>query len=166
MNSLWLQFRSNAPGLPGPFLQEHRDAYQICHGARQMAMTIGLPARRSPSPCKATPLVDDAQHGIWLRRLDHSTVIADCDLHLDMGPGRVRAGPQPGHLKLHQLGDLFTYSLADVAGRLYGEILFPLSCVAICKRCRLGKVPCPSRGILQSVLGGVIEAGQQHSGQF
>ena len=128
MNSLWLQIRSNAPGLSGAFLQEHRNAYQVCYGARQMAMTIGVSAERPPI-CNATPLVDDAKCGVWLRRVDQSTVIADYDIHLDENPGRARAGPQPGHLNLHHLKGRPTHSPAHVAGQLYSEVLFPISCV-------------------------------------
>jgi hypothetical protein len=139
MNSLWLQIRSNAPGLPGPFLQEYRNAYQVCYGAGQLAITIGASAGRSPIH-NATPLVDDARYGIWLRRISYSTVIADCDLHLDINPDRVRAGPQPGHLSLHQLKGLPTHSPVHIAGRLYAEALFPISCVVVLSVDGLGGV--------------------------
>ncbi len=139
MNSLWLQIRSNAPGLPGPFLQEHRNAYQVCYGAWQMAVTIGVSAERPPI-CNATPLVDDAQCGIWLRRADESTVIADCDIHLNKNLGRVRAGPQPGHLNLYQLNGQPPHSPADVASQLYAGVLFPISCVILLSVDGLGGV--------------------------
>lgn len=129
MKPLWLQVRSGAARLSGPFLQENRGLYQIYPGAQQMVMVVGALADSSGRPDKV--LLGDAQYGVWLNKLDDSTVLAHCTLHLGRTFERIRAGPTPGHLAVHQLQGLSQRPPVEIINRLYGEVLFPLSSVVL-----------------------------------
>ena len=128
MNSTWLQIRSNAADLPGPFLQEYRNLYQEHRGVYRMVVEIEAHEKRDKD---VIPLGDNARYGIRLKRLDNSTVIADCNIHISHSPERIRGGPIPGYLTLHQLYSLSKQTPIQIANRLYGEVIFPLSSIII-----------------------------------
>lgn len=91
----WLELRSGAPGLDGPFLLEHPQAYQVLDEQTERPDVFlaigGKTKRRFLQRLRAGP---SAEHdGVVLEELLSSTVLLDCELH-DATLPRIKAGPR------------------------------------------------------------------------
>lgn len=137
-SSCWLELRSNAPGLEGPYLQEYNAPYQhlnqIGDRVPQLVVVVGgcRKRQRLHAEFPATPSNDEAVGTICLRPMVVGGVImlADCELHLRHELPRIHGDPCPGQHTLHQLHGTFS-STTLTAYRLYCDILAPFSRVVV-----------------------------------
>jgi len=99
-----LQLKSNAPGLPGPYIQENLGPYRILDEAKlddcTVVLAIGGRAKRRLVPLGMAP--QDA-YAVSLRKLGGRILVLDCEMHLQPGTKipRIIGGPQPGHYTYH-----------------------------------------------------------------
>lgn len=130
---IWLDLRSGAPGLEGPFLLEYNAPYryfdELAHQRPRVILAIGgqLKRKRLAEQLSIKTHVDEFGT-ICLRPLPkiQDAVLIDCELHLREDPPRVLGGPCPGHYKIHCLDQ--SRSVAPViARRLYCDILAQFS---------------------------------------
>ena len=100
MSCHFLQLRSSAPGLPGPYLLENHAVYQYLRdlGATQLSiiMAIGGAKKRQWLADYALLAVDyeENEHSIAFACLQDDVLLLDCELHLqiDQALPRLKAG--------------------------------------------------------------------------
>lgn len=129
--TIWLDLKSGAPGLPGPYLQEFNAAYRhldaLAETPPRLILAIGGRVKRERLAAISTQPYDEVQRGkICLRSLSQSRglVAIDAELHLKKELPRILGGPCPGNYTNHCLGSGLS-TPSRIASRLYGEILAP-----------------------------------------
>lgn len=134
-SSVWLDLKSTAPGLPGPYLQEFNAAYRHLEDSSlacsKLIIIIGGDTKRRTLATSFS--VNSQENVISLSLLDypHALVAIDCELHLKKDLlSRIQGGPCPGHYRHHLLTDNIT-SPSEIAIRLYGEVLIQFCSVAV-----------------------------------
>ncbi|KAI1181594.1 hypothetical protein F5B17DRAFT_264505 [Nemania serpens] len=106
----WLELRSGAPGLSGPFLLENLSAlqcfdYDNMNCRPSLIITIG----HHHKSCFLEDVFHVYSHGtldtIQIQSLPAADgcILLDCQLHQQNAFQRVKAGPQPANLILHEL---------------------------------------------------------------
>lgn len=137
-NYTWLQLRSGAPGLGGPFLREKHSPYELLDRLDtqhlQLITAIGdqqknrflekhLSIRATPPKFKDIKLRSLA--------LDHICLVADCELHLCRNLMRVKARPRAGDHTIHEIRGASTSSIDQIAYALYHEVLMPFASLVL-----------------------------------
>lgn len=109
----WLELRSGAPGLDGPFLLEHPIAYQVLDEQTErpdVFLAIGSKIkRRFLRRLRSGPSIK--HNGVTLEELLSSTVLLDCELQ-DASLPRIKAGPHIESCLQHHLS---TATISDIS---------------------------------------------------
>ncbi|KAH6646832.1 hypothetical protein BKA67DRAFT_595054 [Truncatella angustata] len=109
----WLELRSGAPGLDGPFLLERRLGYQIFdERAEQPDVFLaigGKTKRRFLRRLRAGPSVK--HNGVIIEEILSSTILLDCELHDSTLP-RIKAEPYIESCPRHHL---LTTTISDIS---------------------------------------------------
>ncbi len=132
----WLELRSGARGLGGPFLQEHLSALQCVdrymHCRPSLIIAIGHHQ-------KSRFLEDilhihsyDVSDAIRIRPLPaaDACILLDCQLHRQTRFQRVKGGPQPANLVLHELRNQ-PENAEEIAYALYHQVFSPFAALAL-----------------------------------
>ncbi|KAI1181804.1 hypothetical protein F5B17DRAFT_436343 [Nemania serpens] len=133
---IWLGLRSGAPGLGGPFLLEHLSAWQRvdCYKNCRPSLVIAIGYHH-----KSRFLEDmfsfqsyGALGTIQIQSLPAADrcILLDCQLHQQIGFQRVKAGPQPANLVLHELKNQ-PENAEKIAYALYRQVLSPFLDLAL-----------------------------------
>ncbi|KAJ6440926.1 2-oxoacid dehydrogenases acyltransferase [Purpureocillium lavendulum] len=99
-----LQLKSNAPGLPGPYLQENLGPYRIMDEVEldkcTVVLAIGGRAKRRQVRLGTTP---PGTYAVSLQKLGGNILVLDCELHLqpEAKVPRIMGGPRRGHYTYH-----------------------------------------------------------------
>lgn len=132
--STWLDLRSGAPGLPGPYLQEFNAPYEQFDGiADHFPHVVVVIGGKSKSRRVANSLgMHQTQRDTVSLRLwkEHKVLLVDSELHLKSHLPRILAGPSPGYYTNHCL-ECAVPSPSLIATRLYSEVLLPFCTFAI-----------------------------------
>lgn len=127
-SSTLLCLRSNAPGLPGPFLKENLAPYQLFDdlGKTKVRVILAIGGQTKARYLYKQWLIAPGHNGersVALAAVDDRTLLLDCDLHLCDGKiPRVQGGPHVGASDLHLLKHT-TPSTTEIAYSLYIEVL-------------------------------------------
>ncbi|KAI1325799.1 hypothetical protein F5Y16DRAFT_400981 [Xylariaceae sp. FL0255] len=131
----WLELRSGAPGLNGPFLQEDLSAFRnfdrFAESELRFLVAIGDQQKArflEDVFYLPRPPVNSADR-IRLRCLPVADpcVLADCELHRSQQLQRVKAAPQPGNFILYELRERRQRDTAELACELYHRVLSPFA---------------------------------------
>lgn len=131
-HSVWLELRSGAPGLDGPFIQEFRSPYQLLQYITwrnsPVIMVIGGKVKRQHfTDCYVQSPVEEESGKICLRRhRTRNVLVIDCEMHVDSRISRVLGGPCPGHYYIHRIENA-PPTIPAISDRIYLEVLAPLS---------------------------------------
>ncbi|RYP63168.1 hypothetical protein DL771_009399 [Monosporascus sp. 5C6A] len=135
--STWLTLRSGAPGLGGPFLHEAfaplRYLDQLADDQPQIIVAIG--DRQKTKFLESYLAVGpdhDASSDVRFAPmpLASACLIADCGLHTQPQPPRVKGGPQPGNSALHEIKNS-TGDATRIAYGVYRQVLSPFAAVIL-----------------------------------
>ena len=122
-NSLWLDLRrGSAAGMECPFLQELHGPYKFFDD-HPLEVPRFIMLVRGERCLQELPRHGDQVH---MSRIGAS-VLVDCGLHLSRRMPKVKAGPLPGNITMHQVEGAQGLTLPHLARRLYGRFLSPLS---------------------------------------
>ncbi|KAH7123410.1 hypothetical protein B0J13DRAFT_455740 [Dactylonectria estremocensis] len=122
-----LQLRSNAPGLPGPYLQENLAPYQLLDAmGKARPRSILAIGGRVKSQYLAREFSTTLDHhetpSVALTSLDHKTIWLDCELHFHQMP-RIKAKSSiAGCSRLHFLNSAAA-RVAKIAYPIYTDVL-------------------------------------------
>lgn len=130
--SVWIELRSGAPGLDGPFLQEFRSPYQLFRASnwrkpRVITVIGGKVKRQHFTDCYLKPPVEEELGKICLRQ--HRTqeiLFIDCEMHTNSKISRLMGGPCPGHYHIHRIENA-PPTISAISDRIYLEVIAPLS---------------------------------------
>ncbi|KXJ84991.1 hypothetical protein Micbo1qcDRAFT_128742, partial [Microdochium bolleyi] len=135
--SHWLQFRLGAPGLPGPFLYESKSAYKPLHDiggqVPKTIIAVGSTVKRGVLTeffSIADPDVPGTIRLIRSQKTEH--IFLDCELHGRTTIERIKGGPVPLNVALHELSPREGLKdLQQMAFRIYYEALSPISSIML-----------------------------------
>ncbi|KAH8650789.1 hypothetical protein BGZ61DRAFT_487712 [Ilyonectria robusta] len=122
-----LQLRSNAPGLPGPYLQENLAPYELLDAmGKARPRSILAIGGRVKSQYLAREFSTTLDHhetpSVALTSLDHKTIWLDCELHSHQMP-RIKAKSSiAGYSRLHFLNSTAA-RVAKIAYPIYTDVL-------------------------------------------
>ncbi|KAI1841723.1 hypothetical protein JX265_013704 [Neoarthrinium moseri] len=144
--ALWLELRSGAPGLPGPFLLEHRHGYQVLDGqAAQPRVVLAIGGKIKRRFMRRLQFDSMEKHGGVSLRRSHSVLLIDCEMHDSRLP-RVKAGPRVESTLQHHLSTSLSdcspvHRVARFAHTLYWQSLVPFAPVILLFLEDLGGLP-------------------------
>ena len=130
-----LQLRSNAPGMPGPYLLENIAPYQVFDslGRFNSILAIGgqSKARHLEISFSQTDGVE-RRNAVTLDQVGDDLILFDCELHSqpDTTILRVTQEPQCGSTNLHPLKSA-PRRVAEIAWGIYSGLLSPFSDVVL-----------------------------------
>lgn len=136
LSKTWLELRSGAPGLGGPFLQEHLSALQCfdhyMHCRPSLIITIGY---HQKSRFLGDILHMDSHNMSEAIRMQpvpaaDPCILLDCQLHRQTRFQRVKGGPQPANLVVHELKNQ-PDDAEEIAYALYNQVFSPFAALAL-----------------------------------
>ncbi|KAH7131187.1 hypothetical protein EDB81DRAFT_661041 [Dactylonectria macrodidyma] len=122
-----LQLRSNAPGLPGPYLQENLAPYQLLDAMGKASprsiLAIGGRAKSQYLAREFSTTIDHHETpSVALASLDHKTIWLDCELHSHQMPRIKAKSSTAGCSRLHFLNSTAA-RVAKIAYPIYTDVL-------------------------------------------
>ncbi|KAK4119894.1 hypothetical protein N657DRAFT_580763 [Parathielavia appendiculata] len=129
---VWLDLRSGAPGLPGPYLCEFFSPYRYLDSLGNVCPTIilavgGQNKRRYMSNHLSVSYDDVETNTITLRNLAlPHMLLVDGELHQRNELPRIKAGPSPGLYDTHEIKRA-PKSAAEISYQIYFDVLAPFS---------------------------------------
>ena len=130
-----LQLRSNAPGLPGPFLEENLAPYRLFDalGKKKLRVVLAIGDQvKSQCLMRTWSLLPRKDRSVAIAALEDDSLLLDCSIHLqrDAEIPRVLGGPRRGDFNLHLLKDPGPGAV-KIAFSIYFNILSSFSDVVL-----------------------------------
>ncbi|KAK8043717.1 hypothetical protein PG993_006147 [Apiospora rasikravindrae] len=141
----WLELKSGAPGLGGPFLIESTGPYRYLNRSQKKSpgiiVAIGGAQKRRFLYENFSLRYGDGSKSVRLAALPFTTdALLDCEIHNAHQPSRVKADPAPWHYVAHELRHR-SPDISQIAFSLYCSALLPFAASVLLFVSDLGGLP-------------------------